>query len=227
MNRLVVSALASLLFACGGADKPAATAPAQPASAQPAAAPAAGHLAIVPFTMTMTSTKEQDGSKQVIVVRGDAGGVITIEADGASHKVARIKADGSIHKLEPDGAENDEHAARLTEAGALELDGQALPGVRLGEDGTLYRGDEPMLKIEGGKVIDVTGKALHSTVTMNGQVVSKTHTDITVEGGDEARRLAGLVLLLQVLPGRVEESSSAAPAAEPVPAPAPAPGGGE
>jgi hypothetical protein len=207
----------AFLLACGGADRPAAdTAPADPA---PAAVPA-GHLAIVPFVLTMTTTR-QDGTEGVIVMRGDAEGVVSVEREGETRARIQLSADGTIRKL---GESTPEHTTRLNPDGTLQLDGETMPRARLGDDGTVYRDGEAILKFdEGGAVVDITGEALVSRVTMNGKVVSESRTAMTLEGGDQARRLAGLVLVLMHAPAKarpkepVEQSSEAPAAVGPMP----------
>lgn len=214
MTKPSIAAFTVFLAACGGADNKAVDAPEPAAEPATPVAPAAV-LTIAPFTLTTTSTA-QDGTKKVRIIRGTADGVISGEKDGEVRELVRVTADGSFTPL-VDGRTD---VVKLDASGALTLEGKTFPGVRVGDDGTIYRDDKPVLKIEDGKVIDVTGEVLVSRVTMNGKVVSESKFEIAVEGGDEVRKLVATILLLQMVGGKAEPAPAAV---ERQAAPAPVP----
>ena len=199
--------------ACGGSDKKTA-APAAPA--EPVTPAASAVLTVAPFVLTITGTK-QDGTKQVQVIRGSADGVISAERDGQSREVVRVSADGTFTPL----VEGRSDVVKLGADGTLSMNGETLPRARVGDDGTIYRDDKPILKIEDGKVVDLAGDLLVSRVTMNGKVAAETRFEMTVEGGDEVRKLVAAILILQMAGGKAvpADQSSATTEVEAVPEP--------
>lgn len=214
MTRHLLTAIISLSIGCGGSDKKVVDpTPADTGGDDSGPASPAPVLNIGPFALTVTGTA-QDGAKKVRVFRGSADGVLSVEENGETREVARVAADGTFTPLEPGRKE----MARLSADGSLVVNGKPLPG-RVGDDGTVYRGEEPLLKIEGGQVIILLEDLKSSKVTANGKVISETTWEMSVEGGDEVRRLVGAVLLLQLAGGSVKTSAPSAPPATPAPPP--------
>ena len=77
------------------------------------------------------------GSTSVRIVRGDANGLISMEKDGVKKDIATVATDGTFSKVGDDDPKN---SLRIDESGNLVVDGRPTPGLRVGEDGTLYRG---------------------------------------------------------------------------------------
>lgn len=223
MHYLTVFASLLLLssFACGGSEKPLAT----PSAQTEVAVAAEGHIAIVPMVMTTTRVKA-DGTKELSrIIRISAEGVMSVEEDGVSKDVSTVGSNGVFAVLD-----DPETSLRVDENGTFHLNGKAIPQMRVDEDGTLHvqtKTDselKPYLRIEDGKVIDAEG-LLNSSFSFTGET-QVTKYEITVEGGDQARHLAGIVLGTMLLPGKdevsfSEETSDGIPAEAPEPVVAP------
>tara|TARA_R110002096_G_scaffold350395_2_gene543553 strand:- start:147510 stop:148076 length:567 start_codon:yes stop_codon:yes gene_type:complete len=174
-----------------------------------------GHLTIAPFVMTTASFRDDGTSRGGRIIRGNAEGVISVEEDGITKDVLRVTSDGVFTRL--DGKSG---SLRLDKGGTFHIDGKAFTKMRIGDDGTMYGGEEVVAKIEDGKVVDVIGGFLTSTVTSNGETQTTTKAEITIEGGPDAQRLAGAMLGLMLLPGDEEVSDdSYEKASEPAVAP--------
>jgi uncharacterized protein YfaP (DUF2135 family) len=191
-----------------------------PADPEPAAKAPAQTLHIAPVEVVMSSTRS-DGQSQEMTIRVDAAGKLSATRDGETRELATVQPDGRI-VFEGEGAPT----IQLAADGSLSVNGETLP-IRIAEDGTLYRGEQAMLSIENGAVVDRSpeGDILTSRVVVNGEEVSRAEHQIRVQADEQSKRLAGLVLALNFIVSGDEAPPppSAAPGAEPVPEPAPQP----
>jgi hypothetical protein len=216
--KLATPALLALApaFALGcGSSSPA------PADPEPAAAPAQT-LHIAPVEVAMSSSRS-DGQAQEMTIRVDAAGKLSATRDSETRVLATVHPDGRL-VFEGEGAPT----ILLGSDGSLSVNGEALP-IRIAEDGTLDRGEQAMLAIENGIVVDRSpeGDVLTSRVVVNGEEVSRAEHKIRVQADEQSKRLAGLVLALNFIvsgegAGPTGPEASA-PGATPEPAPAPAP----
>ena len=212
MTKLSIAAVAVALIACGGSDKKVA----EPQPNPDAPVQVADVLTIAPFVLTITGVSQPNNTESVRIFRGSADGIVSIEEDGQSREVVKVSSDGSFTPLTGE----DKGSGSIDREGVITINGKPLPG-RVGEDGTIYRGEEAILKIEGGVVIGLLDGVMTSTIKSNGEVVSETKFEMKVEGGDEVRRLVGSLLLLQLAGGSVSTEVREATPGDPAQPPAP------
>lgn len=210
---------ASCLFlsavACGGSEK-SVNEPTQLAETETTQA---SHLSVVPFVMTTTGIKADGTATEPRIIRGNADGLISIEEDGTTKDILKVTSDGILTRLSDESGDT----LRFDDAGTFHINDVPVKEMRIGNDGTVYSGDKEFARIENGKVIDVTGELLKSTFSFNGNTQITTY-EIVIEGGPEAQQLAGVLLGLQLLPGKATaESETYENPPEPAVAPTPAP----